>query len=214
VVRETGFKLQNGSATSVQELYAALASDERRNQLIVNDVVQALQTGRSPILLTERKDHLEYFAGQLGKVARHVVVLQGGMGTKERRLVKERLDGIPDAEERLVLATGRYIGEGFDDARLDTLFLALPVSWKGTLIQYAGRLHRLHPMKKEVRMFDYVDRDVPMLLRMFEKRLRGYRGIGYARGEAPLGIAEPGDEMVVEYDEDVLRSLKGMGEFS
>jgi len=82
----------------------------------------------------------------------------------------------------LILATGRYIGEGFDDARLDTLFLALPVSWKGTLVQYAGRLHRLHPDKTEVRIYDYVDRDVPMLARMFEKRMRGYRAIGYSAG--------------------------------
>ncbi len=121
--------------------------------------------------------------------------------------MKERLAAIPEAQERLVLATGRYIGEGFDDARLDTLFLALPVSWKGTLVQYTGRLHRLHPGKRVVRIFDYVDREVPMLLRMFEKRLRGYRAIGYARGEAPLGYAEPKDDLVVEYDEDVLRSL-------
>jgi superfamily II DNA or RNA helicase len=80
----------------------------------------------------------------------------------------------------LVLATGRYIGEGFDDARLDTLFLTLPMSWKGTLVQYAGRLHRLHPDKSEVRIYDYVDRNVPMLARMFERRLRGYRAIGYS----------------------------------
>lgn len=214
VVRETGFKTSNEKTPSIQELYAALAADEKRNRLILDDVVQALEEGRSPILLTERKDQLEYFAAQLGKLARHVVVLQGGMGTKERRVVKERLAAITDAEERLVLATGRYIGEGFDDARLDTLFLALPVSWKGTLIQYTGRLHRLHPAKKEVRIFDYVDREVPTLLRMFEKRLRGYRGIGYARGEAPLGYAEPGDEVVVEYDEDVLRSLKEMDDLA
>jgi len=88
------------------------------------------------------------------------------------------------------------------------------VSWKGTLVQYAGRLHRLHPAKREVRIFDYVDRDVPMLLRMFEKRLRGYRAIGYARGEAPLGIAEPGDEIVVEYDKDVVRSLNDMDDLA
>jgi len=213
IVRETGFKLRGEDTPSIQELYAALASDERRNRLILDDVVHALEEGRSPILLTERKDHLEHFAAKLGKLARHVVVLQGGMGTKERREVKECLAKIPDTDERLVLATGRYIGEGFDDARLDTLFLALPVSWKG-LIQYTGRLHRLHPAKKEVRIFDYVDRDVPMLLRMFGKRLRGYRGIGYAKGEAPLGIAEPGDEPVVEYDEDVLRSLRETDDFA
>jgi superfamily II DNA or RNA helicase len=214
VVRETGFKASSEKTPAIQDLYAALSANEKRNRLILDDVVRALEERRSPILLTERKDHLEYFAAQLGKLARHVVVLQGGMGTKERRVVKERLAAIPDAEERLVLATGRYIGEGFDDARLDTLFLALPVSWKGTLIQYTGRLHRLHPAKKEVRIFDYVDREVPMLLRMFEKRLRGYRGIGYARGEAPLGYGEPGDETVVEYDEDVLRFLKETDDFA
>jgi superfamily II DNA or RNA helicase len=212
VVRETSFKASSEKTPPIQELYAALAADEARNQLILDDVIRALDERRSPILLTERVDHLEYFAAQLEKLVRHVVVLQGGMGTKERRLVKERLATIPDTEERLVLATGRYIGEGFDDARLDTLFLALPVSWKGTLIQYTGRLHRLHPAKQEVRLFDYVDREVPMLLRMFEKRLRSYRGIGYARGEAPLGYAEPGDETVVEYDEEVIRSLKEVDE--
>jgi len=214
VVRETGFDTSSDGTSSIQELYAALATDEKRNRLILDDVIQALEHRRSPILLTERKDHLKYFAARLEKIARHVVVLQGGMSPKERRDVKERLSAISDAEERLVLATGRYIGEGFDDARLDTLFLALPVSWKGTLIQYTGRLHRLHPAKKEIQIFDYVDREVPMLLRMFEKRLNGYRAIGYARGEAPLGYLEPGHEVVVEHDEDVLPSLEEMEDFT
>ena len=213
VVRETGFKTSCETPPGIQELYAALAADAPRNQLILDDVIGALEQRRSPILLTERKDHLEYFAAQLSRVARHVVVLQGGMGALARREAKRQLAAIPEAEERLVLATGRYIGEGFDDARLDTLFLALPVSWKGTLIQYAGRLHRLHPAKQEVRIFDYVDREVPVLLRMFQKRLRGYRGLGYARGEAPLGLGEPGDAIVVEYDEEVLRSLKKRDDF-
>jgi len=208
VVRETSFAAAMQGTPTIQELCAALAHDEQRNRLILDDVILALEQGRSPILLTERRDHLEYFAGQLRRFTRHLVVLQGGMSDKERRDAKERLASIPDGEERLVLATGRYIGEGFDDARLDTLFLALPVSFKGTLIQYTGRLHRLHPNKAEVRIFDYVDRAVPMLLRMFENRLRGYRGIGYARGEAPLGFAEPADDIVVEYDQDVLRALK------
>jgi hypothetical protein len=205
VVRETALRLSESKADSgIQGVYAALAADGERNQLILNDVIAALEAGRSPILLTERKDHLEYFATALRKVARHVVVLQGGTSVKERRKIAAQLAAIPDTEERIVLATGRYIGEGFDDARLDTLFLALPISWKGTLIQYTGRLHRLHPRKAEVRIFDYVDREVPMLLRMFEKRLRTYRAIGYARGEAPLGFKEK-DELVVEYDEEALR---------
>jgi hypothetical protein len=135
------------------------------------------------------------------------------MGVLARREVTRQLAAIPDSDERVVLATGRYIGEGFDDARIDTLFLALPVSWKGTLIQYAGRLHRLHPAKQEVRIFDYVDRAVPMLWRMFQKRLRGYRGLGYARGEAPLGLREPVDDVVVEYDEEALRSLGEQDDF-
>lgn len=87
------------------------------------------------------------------------------------------------------------------------------MSWKGTLIQYTGRLHRLHPGKTEVRIFDYVDREVAMLLRMFEKRLRGYRAIGYARGEAPLGYGEPGDEAVVEHEEDASRSIEELDDF-
>jgi superfamily II DNA or RNA helicase len=207
LVRETAFRSAalDGKVT-IQDLYGALVRDEARNAMILNDVVHALEEGRSPILLTERKDHIEYFASRLERVARNLVVLQGGMGAKADREVRARLDAIPPREERLLLAIGRYIGEGFDDARLDTLFLALPVSWKGTLVQYTGRLHRLHPGKREVRIFDYVDRDVPMLLRMFEKRLRGYRAIGYARGEAPLGYAEPKDDLIVEYD-DVLRGL-------
>jgi len=168
----------------------------------------AIQEGRSPILLTERKDHLEYFAERLRPIVRHLVVLQGGMTAKERRSSTDQLASIPSAAERVVIAIGRYIGEGFDDARLDTLFLAMPVSWKGTLIQYSGRLHRRHPGKAEVRIYDYVDREVPMLLRMFEKRLPTHRAIGYARGEAPLGFAEAPEERTIEYDEEALRHFE------
>jgi superfamily II DNA or RNA helicase len=115
---------------------------------------RAPESSESPLLLTERRDHLEFFATRLKHFARHLVVLHGGSSAKERRVGREQLQAIPPSEERLVLATGRYIGEGFDDARLDTLFLALPVSWKGTLVQYSGRLHRLHPGKTDVRGVD------------------------------------------------------------
>jgi len=120
----------------------------------------------------------------------------------------EQLAKIPNTEERLVLATGRYIGEGFDDARLDALFLAMPISWKGTLIQCSGRLHRHYPGKTEVRVYDCVDQHVPMLLRMFENRLTAYRAIGYAPGEAPLGFPEPLEELIVEYDQEALRHFE------
>jgi superfamily II DNA or RNA helicase len=198
IVRQTAFREPARSkAPSIQELYAALASDKARNDLILNDVIASLDEGRSPILLTERKDHLEFFADRLKSFARNLVVLHGRMTARGRNAARDELAAIPSDQERLVLATGRYVGEGFDDARLDTLFLALPVSWKGTLVQYTGRLHRLHPGKTEVRIYDCVDSDVPMLLRMFERRLRGYRTIGYARGEAPLGFGEASE---FEYD--------------
>ena len=206
IVRETAFRMAaDGADSGIQDVYRALANDAARNERIVADVMAAIEEGRSPILLTERKDHLEYLAERLRPIVRHLVVLQGGMTAGERRGAAEQLASIPDRAERLVVAIGRYVGEGFDDARLDTLFLAMPVSWKGTLIQYSGRLHRRHPAKTEVRVYDYVDREVPVLLRMFEKRLPTYRAIGYARGEAPLGFAEPPEETTIEHDEEALR---------
>lgn len=212
IVRETGFRMAGDSQNAgIQEIYRVLANDEARNRRIAEDVIAAVHEGRSPILLTERKDHLEYFAEQLRGFVRHIVVLRGKMTAKERQHSADQLASISDVTERLVVATGRYIGEGFDDPRLDTLFLAMPVSWKGTLIQYSGRLHRRHPAKTEVRIYDYVDGEVPMLLRMFAKRLTTYRAIGYARGEAPLGFAEPPDQRTVEYDEEALRHFEEDG---
>ena len=205
-VRETGFTLADpDKKMSIQEVFGALAVDERRNELILQDVIDALVEGRSPIVLTERKDHLEYLARRLRSFAKHVIVLRGGMKAKDRRGATEQLARVPEGEERLVLATGKYIGEGFDDARLDALFLALPVSWKGTLVQYTGRLHRLHPGKSDVRIYDYVDNQVPMLARMFERRRRGYRSIGY-REELLPASQQRDPEVVIEYDEEAIRS--------
>ncbi len=203
IVRETGFRGDRVPAdAAIQDLYAALAGDEARNRLILDDILAALEEGRSPIVLTERKDHLAFFAERLRGFARHLVVLQGGQSARARRALATQLAAIPADAERLLLATGRYIGEGFDDGRLDTLFLALPVSWKGTLVRYAGRLHRLHPRKTEVRIYDYVDREVPMLRRMHEKRLVAYRGIGYALG-VTLAAAPPArDVHRVEWEAD------------
>ena len=185
---------------SIQEIYARLANDEPRNRRILDDITQAVDEKRSPLMLTERKDHLEYFAEHLRKAVRHVVVLHGGLTGKQRRAALAQLASIPSDRERLVLATGRYIGEGFDDARLDTLFLAMPISWKGTLVQYTGRLHRLHPGKTEVRIHDYVDVHVPMLRRMFDRRLRGYRAIGYTRVDGSLRRPPLFQELRVELD--------------
>ena len=191
IVQDTDFNLPDTSADiRIQELYGLLATNENRNAQIINDVLGAMEDGRSPILLTERKDHLEYFHDCLKNFVRNIVVLRGGQSPKTRKEIQEQLESVPDDEERLLLATGRYIGEGFDDARLDTLFLALPVSWKGTLVQYAGRLHRPHPGKEEVRIFDYVDVNVPMLAKMFQKRQRGYRAMGYQEDSHELNLVQ------------------------
>jgi superfamily II DNA or RNA helicase len=182
IVKETTFRAERQSpdgAVSIHELYASMARDEARNQMIFDDVLSALEAGRSPVVITERKDHLQTISERLVKFAKNVIVLKGGMTPKERSHVSEALKAIPDAEERVIIATGSYLGEGFDDARLDTLFLTIPISWRGTLAQYAGRLHRLHATKREVVIYDYVDENEPMLAKMAAKREAGYRALGY-----------------------------------
>ncbi len=183
-VRPTGFRPQApedaDARIQFQQLYGELLADESRNRMICDDVVQAVEEGRSPLVLTERTEHVEHLAELLAPRVRHLILLRGGMGKRQLRAVQEQLAAIPEDDNRVLLATGRYIGEGFDDARLDTLFLTLPVSWRGTVAQYAGRLHRLHDQKREVRVYDYADLNVPMLSRMFDRRCRGYEAIGYS----------------------------------
>jgi superfamily II DNA or RNA helicase len=189
IPRETGFRMLRGSAeATIQEIYKAMVADERRTLLVLDDLLKALEAGRSPLLLTQRTEQLEIFARRLQGFARNVIVLQGGMGKRQRDEVARRMAAIPEGEERVLLATGPYIGEGFDDARLDTLFLAMPISWRGTLQQYVGRLHRLHEGKRVVQVYDYVDVHVPMLARMFRRRLEGYTAMGYGvPGSPPPG---------------------------
>jgi superfamily II DNA or RNA helicase len=180
--RSTQFQLPpllaGSDRPSMPTVYAAIAQDELRNNLIFDDVLKALEVKRSPIVLTERRDHLEYLQGRFSRFVRNLVVLRGGMSAGERKAAEAALR-VADDHERLILATGRYIGEGFDDQRLDTLFLTMPISWKGTLAQYVGRLHRQHTGKTEVLVVDYVDEMVPVLARMAVKRRTGYRALGY-----------------------------------
>jgi superfamily II DNA or RNA helicase len=179
--RETGFRLRPQIETdrpAMATVYAALGQDEDRNALIFDDVLQALEAGRSPVVLTERRDHLDRLQARFKGFVRNLVVLRGGMAASERRNTETTMR-VAEGEERLILATGRYLGEGFDDPRLDTLFLTMPISWKGTLTQYVGRLHRDHDGKKEVIVYDYVDAAVPVLARMAAKRQAGYRALGY-----------------------------------
>ena len=179
----------------IQQVYAALAADGARNALIFDDVLKALEDKRSPVILTERKDHALHLADRFSRFARNVIVLTGGMGAKQTRVAMQRLAEVPSTDERVLIATGRYVGEGFDDARLDALFLAMPIAWKGTLAQYVGRLHRLYPAKRDVIVYDYVDEAVPVLKRMSEKRVRGYKGLGYSIDDAPVNLIEVASEM-------------------
>ncbi len=183
-VRPTAFRLPEAtpdeSRMPFHDLYEAVIADRRRNELICDDVVNVLREGRKPVVLTERRDHLEDLRARLAPCVQHLVVMQGGMGKKQLRQAMAQLAEIPEDEDRVLLATGRFLGEGFDDARLDTLFLTLPVSWRGTIAQYVGRLHRRHDLKREVRVYDYADLNVPMLAKMFDRRCKGYESAGYA----------------------------------
>jgi superfamily II DNA or RNA helicase len=183
LVRKTEFRMSEETSVanrlSIQEIYKALSIDEARNALVVEDVLGAIRVGRIPVILTERRDHLKLLTEQLQPHIPNLIVLKGGMGKKQRRHIQEQLVHASDGEPRAILSTGRYLGEGFDDARLDTLFLTLPISWRGTLAQYVGRLHREYHAKKEVIIYDYLDENVPMLVHMYEKRRRGYYALGY-----------------------------------
>jgi superfamily II DNA or RNA helicase len=177
VKRETSVKTNE---TDIQAIYSLLSTNKERNDMIFNDVLQALEEKRSPIVLTERLDHINELHELFKGFAKNIITLSGAMKKKERHQQIEKLMNLPDSEERLLIATGKFIGEGFDDSRLDTLFLTMPISWKGTLQQYVGRLHRDQRDKDEVKVFDYVDSNVDVLQKMFEKRLKGYKNIGYS----------------------------------
>ena len=183
IVRPTPFvsatETQPDKRRQFQLLYKALIEDDARNGRICEDILEAVRIGGSPLVLTERHEHLDRLADQLSGRVRHVIVLRGGTGRKQQRAIAEQLETTPRDEARVLLATGKYIGEGFDDPRLDTLFVTLPISWRGTVAQYVGRLHRLYDGKREVRVYDYADLGVPMLARMFDRRCRGYEAVGY-----------------------------------
>lgn len=171
----------------IATIYSELAKNERRNKQIICDVKAAIEAGRNPLLLSGRTEHVHHLATELGKTCANVIELTGSLSAKDKRLTMARLEAIPVDEPFVIVATGKYIGEGFDFPRLDTLFLAMPVSWKGILQQYAGRLHRDYAGKKEVIIYDYVDLRIKMLENMYHKRVRGYAAMGYrTRSEGAL----------------------------
>ena len=169
---------------TIQELYSELTVNEMRNQLIANDVIKNCENGRNSLVLTERTAHVELLAQKLREKIPEVITLTGKTKVKETRNALNKISATPPEKPLTLIATGKYIGEGFDEPRLDTLFLAMPVSWKGTLLQYVGRLHRLYENKNEVHVYDYVDIHVRILEKMYNKRLSGYASFGYkTKGE-------------------------------
>lgn len=177
IPRFTSFR--NISDDNITTLYKKLSEDTARNNLIINDAVLAIKNHRTPIILTERREHVAKLTEMLKLYCDNVVSIVGTASVKSRRETLERLEKITKDESLVIIATGRYVGEGFDYPRLDTLLLALPIAWKGKVAQYVGRLHRDYPGKSEVQVYDYIDIHVPVLERMYQKRVKSYSSIGY-----------------------------------
>ncbi|MFD1064750.1 TOTE conflict system archaeo-eukaryotic primase domain-containing protein [Oceanobacillus locisalsi] len=155
-----------------------LVKDAKRNEMIFDDVLKELDKRSTPIILTERIEHVEMLEKMFSGFVKNIVILNGNLSDKEKRKQLERLNELVN-EETLIIATGKYIGEGFDNDRLDCLFLVYPFSYKGILQQYVGRLHRLHQDKTEVKVYDYIDYHEPLLKNMYQNRAKGYRDLGY-----------------------------------
>lgn len=179
IPRFTSFRSLGDNKQSFVSLTQELSEDELRNKMIVDDVCQAVASGRTPIILTSRTSHVELLCNMLSQQVKNVVQLTGTGTTKEKRETLQQLYAVPNSEPLVVVATGKYVGEGFDYPRFNTLFLVLPISWKGLLMQYAGRLHRENEGKKDVRIYDYIDIHESVCDSMYRKRLKGYASIGY-----------------------------------
>lgn len=164
---------------AIQDIFRMLSNNTERNHLITKDIVAAFQEGRKILALTDRIEHLLMLRDQLGDQVENCFILHGKLKAKQRAVTLTELAKLDQVTPRIILATGRLIGEGFDHPPLDTLVLAMPISWKGTLQQYAGRLHRADAEKMDVRIYDYVEQNLAPLARMWEKRQWGYRAMGY-----------------------------------
>ncbi|MFL2106081.1 TOTE conflict system archaeo-eukaryotic primase domain-containing protein [Desemzia sp. FAM 23991] len=195
----------------LQELYNEVAESQVRNEKIIKDIVNCYKEGRNSIILTERVAHVETLEKLLKKEIPDIIAITGGMSKKERREKLKQIREVEKNEPLTIISTGRYIGEGFDEPRLDTLFLAMPISWKGRVQQYAGRLHRLYKGKTEVRIYDYADIHVPVLEKMYQKRLRSYSSLGYTvkmneKDAGERSIIYSSDQYVEQLKEDMTKS--------
>ena len=199
IPRFTSHRNLNADGSNYAQNLEELTENESRNKLILDDVASNLAEGRTPIILTARTAHVDILTKQCRKICPNVIRLVGNDSAKAKREVMSRLNDIPANEPLIVVATGKYVGEGFDLPRLDTLMLALPVSWKGLIAQYTGRLHRNYPGKNETRIYDYIDLRVPVCDSMYRKRLHGYKAVGYSIAVANEGLfAEPTTETIFD----------------
>lgn len=178
-VRECRNSIDLPREAGIQEVFRHIGNDGQRTEILADEIVEAHRKGRKVLVLTERIDHLHQILAALETRLSTIFVLHGRMSKKQRAALIAQLNALPPDAPRILLATGKLIGEGFDHPPLDTLVLTMPISWKGTLQQYAGRLHRAHEAKTGVRIIDFVDIDHPALIRMWERRRRGYRAMGY-----------------------------------
>nr|WP_317346475.1 DEAD/DEAH box helicase family protein [Phocaeicola plebeius] len=190
IPRFTAYRDLSDSSSTYAQIVQSLATDEARNALIVEDVCKTLAVGRSQIVLTTLTSHVEQLSQLLSTCCKNIITLVGSESMKDKRQKMERLAELSPKEPLVVVATGRYVGEGFDYPRLDTLFLVSPVSWKGIIAQYAGRLHREYHGKTDVRIYDYIDIRLPLCERMYQRRLKGYAAIGYQLLENEPSVTE------------------------
>ena len=198
IPRFTSFRSITSDCKTYIQVTQDLSEDKIRNEFIVEDVRIAIQEGRTPLVLTTRTAHVKVLAQMLMPFADHVIQLVGADSAKEKRLALQNLQSMSTSESLVIVATGKYVGEGFDYPRLDTLFLTMPIAWKGNVEQYAGRLHREYAGKTEVRIYDYVDIHVPLCDSMYRKRLKGYSKAGYGKiVEASVSDKNP-SELIYE----------------
>lgn len=177
--RFTGIRLPAYEpGASFNQILDLLCAHEARNKLIVDDALEAASSGRHPLVLSKRKKHAEELCKLLRDRGHEPILLTGEINAKERKTILDSLPGF-EYEHRIIVATESLLSEGFDLSYLDTLLIATPISWDGSITQQAGRLHRSHEGKRRVEIFDYVDLSIPMLARMYQKRLKTYAKLGY-----------------------------------
>ena len=198
------------------EAYEIIHNNDVRDEQIIEDVKNCVAAGRTPVVLSRYKDHSEKFYERLKSYADHVFLMTGNNSKKEHRKILEQMHQVDKNESLILIATGSLVGEGFDFPRLDTLFMATPVSFRGVVEQYAGRLNRDYAGKENVIIYDYVDNHIPMFNNMYMKRLKAYKQIGYEFGDGLQTVKQTvnaiydGNNYSENYHKDLLDSNKNI----